>query len=335
MAAEDIWRGTRTVATQCIREVETTIRDVVADFNRRDIVDLDDQRLIVERTALETPIREALEKASRTLDSLRSQLASVDVKSDSSVVDQLAALEQSNVALKEQAAADLQLAQVGMAIEIISHEFGAAIRSVRSGLRTLKAWADVNQELMSLYQGIRNSFDHLDGYLTLFTPLQRRLYRKAVDIHGWEIHEFLTNLFGARMDRHNVKLARTDAFATTTVRGYPSSFYPVFINLVDNAIYWLSGQNERLERRIQLDAAGTVFRVSDSGPGIHARDRDDIFDIGFTRKPGGRGMGLHISRQTLREVGYDLILDERTPDWSTTFLIAPIKDQDNETDAEQ
>ena len=188
---------------------------------------------------------------------------------------------------------------------------------------------------MSLYQGIRNSFDHLDGYLTLFTPLQRRLYRKAVDIHGWEIHEFLTNLFGARMARHNIELTRTDAFATTTVRVYPSSFYPVFVNLVDNAIYWLSGQNERLERRIQIDASETVFRVSDSGPGIHDRDRDDIFDIGFTRKPGGRGMGLHISRQTLREVGYDLILAEGTSDWSTTFLIAPIKGQDNETDAER
>ena len=284
---------------------------------------------------LEAPIREALENASQTLDSLRSQLAAIDVKSDSSLVDQIAAVEQSNVTLKEQAAADLQLAQLGMAIEIISHEFGAAIRSVRSGLRSLKAWADVNQKLMSLYRSIRGSFDHLDGYLTLFTPLQRRLYRKAVDIRGWEIHEFLTNLFGQRLARHDVELTRTDAFAAATVRGYPSSFYPVFVNLVDNAIYWLSGQNERLERRIELDADGKAFRVSDSGPGVHARDRHDVFDIGFTRKPGGRGMGLHISRQTLREVGYDLILDDRRSDWSTTFLIKPIHDQDNETDAEQ
>ena len=97
------------------------------------------------------PLR-AGQNATRTLDSLRSQLAAVNVTGDSSVVDQLAALEQSNVTLKEEAAADLQLAQLGMAIEIIS-------RSVRSGLRSLKAWADVNHELMSLYQGIRGSFD--------------------------------------------------------------------------------------------------------------------------------------------------------------------------------
>ena len=331
-AAQEILAGTRTIAGQCVRDVESTIRDAMADFGRRDLTGMDDQQLIEERSALEAPIRESLDNATRRLDALRFQLAAVDLKGDSSLVDQLEAVEQSNVTLREQAAADLQLAQLGMAIEIISHEFGAAIRSVRSGLRSLKAWANVNQELMSLYQGIRGSFDHLDGYLTLFTPLQRRLYRKAVDIHGWEIHEFLTNLFGQRLARHNVELTKTDAFASAILRGYPSSFYPVFVNLVDNAIYWLAGQNERLERRIQLDASGEAFRISDSGPGIHDRDRDDIFEIGFTRKPGGRGMGLHISRATLREVGYDLILETSGPGQGATFLIAPIRAKGEEAD---
>ena len=322
-AAQEILAGTLTIATQCVQDVESTIRDAMANFGRWDLTGMDDQQLIEEREALEAPIRQAQDNANRRLDALRSQLAGVDLKGESSLVDQLEAVEQRNVTLREQAAADLQLTQLGMAIEIISHEFGTAIRSVRSGLRSLKAWADVNEDLTSLYQGIRGSFDHLDGYLTLFTPLQRRLYRKAVVIHGWEIHEFLTNLFGQRLARHNIELTRTDAFASATVRGYPSSFYPVYVNLVDNAIYWLAGQNERLERRIRLDAFGKMFRISDSGPGIHHRDRDDIFDIGFTRKPGGRGMGLHISRATLREVGYDLILEASGQEKGATFLITP------------
>ena len=320
-AADEISANTRRLATRCVTDVDSAIRQVMAGFAQRNLTDMDDKALAAERSALEAPIREALENATRTLDSLRSQLAVIDLTGESSILDQLAAVEQSNIALREQAAADLQLAQLGMAIEIISHEFGAAIRSVRSGLRSLKAWADVNEELMSLYRNIRGSFDHLDGYLTLFTPLQRRLYRKAVLIRGWEIHEFLNNLFGQRLARHGVSLVRTDAFAAATVKGYPSSFYPVFANLVDNAIYWLSGQNEQLERRIQLDAHGGSFLVSDTGPGVHPRDRDDIFEIGFTRKPGGRGMGLHISRLTLREAGYDLTLAASGRNGGATFLI--------------
>ena len=333
--AEELQAGARGAAGQCAADVESAIRAAMADFNRTDFGGLDDEDIVAARRALETAIRGALEKAGRTLDSLRSQLSGIELTGASSPFDQLAAVEQSNVTLREQAAADLQLAQLGMAIEIISHEFGAAIRSVRSGLRSLKAWADVNDDLLSVYQGIRGSFDHLDGYLTLFTPLQRRLYRKAVDIHGWEVHEFLTNLFGQRLARHNIQLSRTESFAAATVRGYPSSFYPVFVNLVDNTIYWLAGQNERLERRIELDANGNVFRVSDSGPGVQPRDRDYIFDVGFTRKPGGRGMGLHIARETLREAGYDLTLEERGFDRGTTFMIKPRDRDEKESDGKR
>ena len=331
-AVENIRTETRSIARRCVADVEATIRAVIADFASRDYAGMSQEDLNAERSALEARIRESHQSAMRRLDSLQSQLAGMDLTGDSSLEDQLAAVEQSNIALREQAAADLQLAQLGMAIEIISHEFGAAIRSVRSGLRRLRQWADVNEELMSLYQGIRGSFDHLDGYLTLFTPLQRRLYRKAVDIRGWEIHEFLTNLFGQRMARHRIKLTRSEAFASASVRGYPSSFYPVFVNLVDNAIYWLSGQNEHLDRSIELDASENTFSIWDSGPGIHYRDRDDIFEIGFTRKPGGRGMGLHIARATLREVGYDLVYRPGEPGKGTKFVVAPI--EDDKSDAE-
>ena len=210
-----------------------------------------------------------------------------------------------------------------MAVEIINHEFRATVGSLRNNLRGLKAWADANKELEVLYRNIRASFDHLDGYLTLFTPLHRRLYRKAIDIHGSEIYTFLNDLFNERLKRHRVTMTRTAAFADSVTTGYPSSFYPVFVNLVDNAIFWLSQRNPAMERTIELDAVQGVFRIHDSGPGVHRRDREAIFEYGFTRKPGGRGMGLSVSRETLRRVGYDLTLAQPASDGGATFLIGP------------
>ena len=325
-----ISNDTRKLIRECVQDIETTIRDVMTQFNQQDFSDLDEQQLVVERSSLEMQILEAEKIALRKLEFAQTQLDAINLQGDTSIVDELAAVEESNIALKEQAAIDFQLAQLGMAIEIISHEFGAAIRAVRSGVQGLKPWADLNSELLPLYQNIRNGFEHLDGYLSLFTPLQRRLRRAAVNIHGWEIFDFLMRLFGQRLSRHRIEFVQTDSFATIKVRGYRSSFYPVFVNLMDNAIYWLSGLNERHERKIQLDASKELIRVSDSGPGVHVRDRNDIFDLGFTRKPEGRGMGLYIAKKTLDEIGYDLILEEQIPDWSTTFLIKPIKDEEKE-----
>lgn len=317
----------RKLTKECVQNVETTIRNVMTQFSQRDFSGRDQQQFIAERTSMETQILDAEKEALQKLESLRIQLEAINLEDDASIVDELVAIEESNIALKEQAAIDLHLAQIGMAIEIIGHEFGAATQAVRSGVQGLKPWADLNSDLVPLYQNIRNGFEHLDGYLSLFTPLQRRLYRKAVNIYGWEIFEFIMHLFGPRLSRHDITLSQTDSFASMKLLGYPSSFFPVFINLVDNAIYWLSGQNERFERKIQLDAFDNVLRVSDSGPGVHDRDRHDIFNLGFTRKPEGRGMGLYIAKKTLNEVGYDLILEEEIPDWNTSFLIMPVEDE--------
>ena len=275
---------------------------------------------------MEQRILKVTEDQSTLLESILDQLQAVDTTGENSAMDQLMAIEQRNVLLEEEMEADMHLAQLGMAIEIINHEFSGTIRSVRNNLRRLKAWADANAGLRELYDGIRTSFDHLDGYLTLFTPLQRRLYRKAVEIVGAEIHEFLDDLFRERFERHAITFRHTREFDKSRFTGFPSTFYPAFVNLVDNAIFWLSQQNPEKERLIRLGAKDGMLLVQDSGPGVSVRDGEAIFEFGFTRKPGGRGLGLHISRESLRRVGYDLTLLDG--DSGATFAIQPIAKDD-------
>ena len=322
--ADRVATGVRGVASTCLSEVEAELRSVVGEFQRIDISELTDEDFINTRGALESRILGVAEDKSNLLESLHDQLTAIDLSGDSSTLDQLVAIEQRNVSLEEEVEADLQLAQLGMAIEIINHEFTATIRSIRNNLRSLKAWADINKDLEGLYHNIRASFDHLDGYLTLFTPLHRRLYRRAVDIRGFEIYNFLSDLFREKFTRHNVEFVQTKSFSKMKICGYPSSFYPVFVNLVDNAIYWVSQKNPSEERRIELDAADGVFLVSDSGPGVNRADREAIFEFGFTRKPGGRGMGLHIAREVLRRVDYDLTLNDTKDEKGATFAIGPV-----------
>ena len=320
--ADKVASEVRDVAGRSLKAVELELRAVLSEFQRIDVAGMPDELFIETRDTLENRILETTKDQSELLRSVLEQLQAIDVTGESSTAEQLMAIEQRNLLLEEEAEADAQLAQLGMAIEIINHEFSGTIRSVRNGLRKLKAWADVNEGLGELYDSIRTSFDHLDGYLTLFTPLQRRLYRKAVEISGSEIRDFLEELFRARLARHGVKLTATKAFAKAKVVGFPSSFYPVFVNLVDNAIFWLSQQNPQRERSIRLDEHSGTLLVADTGPGVSVRDREAIFEFGFSRKPGGRGMGLHIGRESLRRVGFDLQLIEGGG--GATFGVVPV-----------
>ena len=322
--ADKVASEARAVAGQSLKTVESELRTVLSEFQRLDFAGMPDEVFVETRDALESRILRTTKDQRALLRSVLEQLQAIDVTGESSTTEQLMAIEQRNRLLEEEAEADAQLAQLGMAIEIINHEFSGTIRSVRNGLRKLKAWADVNAGLGELYDSIRTSFDHLDGYLTLFTPLQRRLYRKAVEIRGSGICDFLEELFRARLARHSVTFTATKAFAKAKVVGYPSNFYPVFVNLVDNAIFWLSQQNPQRERSIRLDEHGGTLLVADTGPGVSVRDRDAIFELGFSRKPGGRGMGLHIGRESLRRVGYDLMLIDG--DDGATFGIVPMEE---------
>ena len=46
-----------------------------------------------------------------------------------------------------------------------------------------------------------------------------------------------------------------------------------------------------------------------------------IFDLRFSRKPKGRGLGLNISKEILNSEGYDLLLTDPRPDANVTFKI--------------
>lgn len=321
--ADEVLQKVVAEAKASAKRIAVVLEEVSADFARLDISQMADNEVVESRMRLEQRLIDTREKECELLQSIRGQLEAVDVKGGG-LLDQMEAVEQRAVALEEQAGLDLQLTQLGMAIEIINHEFNASILAVRDNLRRLKSWADINPSLDQLYQNIRNSFDHLDGYLGLFTPLHRRLYRKEIVIRGTDIYTFLSDLFQERFHRHQVQLVATSAFKKTEIVGYPSSFYPVFVNLVDNAVFWVK---DRPERVITLDALdGGVLVVRDTGPGIPLRDRESVFELGFSRKPGGRGMGLYISREVLRKIDYDLEL--HPSEYGTEFYILPHKDKE-------
>ena len=63
--------------------------------------------------------------------------------------------------------------------------------------------------------------------------------------------------------------------------------------------------------------------VSDTGPGVPAQDREAIFELGFTRKPGGRGLGLYISKDVLNREHFELKVSDNPDGVGTMFVIQP------------
>ena len=98
------------------------------------------------------------------------------------------------------------------------------------------------------------------------------------------------------------------------------TFYPVFVNIIDNAIYWLK-QSDVPEKVIRLHADDTGIYISNNGIEIKPQDKERIFELRFSRKPNGRGLGLSISKEVLNAENYDIFVAQPKEGSTVTFKI--------------
>ncbi|VDA13497.1 Signal transduction histidine-protein kinase/phosphatase MprB [Acinetobacter baumannii] len=107
------------------------------------------------------------------------------------------------------------------------------------------------------------------------------------------------------------------------IQAFSSTLYPAIVNLVDNAIYWANKSSSL--QKVKLHADNENLFIADTGPGVPLIDRENIFEFGFSRKIGGRGMGLYIARQTLERDGFNLELEEFDPEIGAVLKLVILK----------
>ncbi|MDA8151760.1 MAG: ATP-binding protein [Acidithiobacillus sp.] len=308
--ATDTRQTVFTITERARLALDETVRSIQADLNRTDLVGMDPDRIDKMRrgweeqlTEIEGRHRDALMAARDMLASLAENLRASDGEEPAQVMQ---AMEERMMALEEQADEDFEMVQLGLAVAIINHEFAASIKRVRTSVQELGQISRRSDGLRPLYESIRSNFEHLDGHLNLFTPLQRRLHRSSIKIDGKDIRNYCVDLFTNRLERHKVELVPTDAFLEAVVVCYPSTLYPAVINTIDNALHWLNVIPA--DRRIELHADEEGLYISNNGPIIESYDAQRIFERGFSRKTGGRGLGLFISAKALEAEGMKLTL---------------------------
>ncbi|PZF73941.1 ATP-binding protein [Taibaiella soli] len=325
-AVVEITSKVKELANDLMIDLDNQIRDVKDRFKNLNVSNEEDFDLVEERKIMEADISRGKDRATQTLERVIRQLQGIYWDKDSNnefiTNDQISdAMAEELEELRERVQADIELSQLGLAVGVIHHEFNSTVKSIRGSLKDLRAWADVNEKLEGVYKNIKVNFEHLDKYLNLFTPLNKRLNRQREFIPSLEIKTFLIDLFKARIERHDIKFKHTKAFGSHKLFGFRSTFYPVFVNIIDNAIHWLN-QNDGVEEKvIRLHADDTGIYISNNGPSIPTKDAERIFELGFSRKVNGRGMGLHISKEVLAAENYKIYLDSPREGGNVTFKI--------------
>jgi hypothetical protein len=235
------------------------------------------------------------------------------------------------IELKNQLENEYELFQLGTAVSIIHHEFGQTAASLKKSIDDLSVWANMNKGLQPLYTQLSVSYNHLDNYLKLFTPLSKRTKSKATDIQGKEITKYICDLFSKRCDDEKITIESTESFNTNIISIDMSVILPVFVNIVDNSLFWLKAIPIEKGRKIQFDInKKRSLIISDNGPGFKKLTEQLIFERGYSTKPGGRGLGMYISKQVLNQEHYDIRTTESQYGKGAGFIIYKKEDGERE-----
>ncbi|MBV5273013.1 MAG: ATP-binding protein [Lamprocystis purpurea] len=201
------------------------------------------------------------------------------------------------------------LAQLGITVEIIGHEIEGFELTISESLQDLPEIA----QRTPAFAAIKVAHEALADRLRFLSPLKLSGPKYKTTLGGADIIGYVQRFFQDTLRNTGVTLEATERFLRFSVYEQPARLFPVFINLINNAVYWVR-QKGPGDHRILLDAVDARVVVADDGPGVDEDDLRHLFSLFFTRKVrGGRGVGLYLCRANLAAGGHTIeyATDER------------------------
>lgn len=278
-----------------------------------------------------TEIRDRIEKT---------QTRIKEIAPDDNTIDDLDHIKDSVSIIKsqvEESVEDLEvsnrrlfhLAGTGLAAERFTHEFSRLVSGANDSLVRL------NRDFTSIINAADESLAHLKNQVDSSNPkIKKELsslgsvlealkndirllgplfyIKKVASEKDLSIKEIINNSGLLMRNTMNKAFVTMDVVGDSfNVKMREGSCMQIFVNLIDNSVYWLAKKSESNDRKIKfyIDPSERSVYVSDNGPGVVSRYREKIFDPFFSMKgEEGRGLGLYIIKEILEEKKWDIFL---------------------------
>ena len=130
---------------------------------------------------------------------------------------------------------------------------------------------------------------------------------RAKGVSVLDILEKVNRIYMRPFEQNGIRISKTVLNGDMVIKATEAVLLQVFINLYDNALYWLKTVSTERQIQIYINAKERLIIFSDNGPGIKKESIPYVFEAFYSEKAeDGRGLGLYIAQQLLNRYNYSI-----------------------------
>ena len=217
----------------------------------------------------------------------------------------------------------------------MSHELRTPMTAILGYAELLEDPESTDGQRTDCVRTIRRSGQHLltiiNDILDLTKIESDRMELESIEFSPTEVCQDVLRIMGAKAQAKSLTLAHEMAGEIPDrVLGDPVRFKQILLNLVGNAVKFTESGGVRLIARAWPDQARAMATIAidviDTGMGMNSDQLDKLFkpfsqaDSSMSRRFGGTGLGLTISRKLARLMGGDVVVSS-DPGAGTSFTL--------------
>ncbi|MFZ3166328.1 MAG: ATP-binding protein [Candidatus Methanoperedens sp.] len=226
----------------------------------------------------------------------------------------------------------------------MSHELRTPLNAIIgfSDIMIAGIGGNLNETQKGYVEDICNAGNHLlviiDDILDLSKVEAGKMELIIEEFSVNELLESTINLIKIKAMKHNINIIRDIDSQLEFMEGDKQKIKQVLFNLLSNAVKFSKQNGGTITVAVKKIDGMVRFSVSDTGIGIEKKNLNKLFkefqqlDSGITRKYGGTGLGLVISKKLVELHGGKMTVESIYGEGSTFAFALPVQLKQNDQD---
>lgn len=211
----------------------------------------------------------------------------------------------------------VQMAGVGLLVEMIAHELARSTESALASLESLRG-KDLPQEVRSRLDTLRAEIKSVSKRLRVLDEASVSGRQRAEVFDLVRLVEDLREGHAPQFARHRIEMKVRAPKGPLRVKLVKGMMVQILENLLSNSVYWMkiradreAGYRPTIDVRIEADPL--TIRFSDNGRGIAPDHRERVFRAYWSLKEKSkrRGLGLFIAASNAEDLKGKLTLSDK------------------------